>query len=384
MRRRHALSAALALAMGGLGACDAAPSPRAPATPAASDGPWLVFDDRDGTSERYHPHRNEGKLTLLRTPRELRPSYAFRRPDGALRFWLWAATPDTGGIAVFTERDGTTRASVVTPKWRFNPPVTRIGDHDVAAMRARLAQVPLRPDHAHPIEFGAEPDVEWRDVAARWTTLAASGPPTRDLRLVGTSDGPEDGLRRRVSPSNHATRLVVFFPTPRAATGRRIDVVTDDAVAGPFPPVTIRSGGAEYRFPGGDPYRTTDNVEAANRAWRAFSAALREAAAGGARSADLSIGPRVPWAHVAQLLLTFMQVGVTSLHVPEAPFGLELRFASRSGADPDELVNWEFSRASAGAWTATGLALAGLLGIAAWAPWERLRRRGRVSDRAMR
>lgn len=384
MRRRHALSAALALAMGGLGACDAAPSQRAPVTPEASDGPWVVFDDRDGTSERYHPHRNEGKLTLLRTPRELRSSRAFWRPDGALRFWLWAATPDTGGVAVFTERDGTTRASVVSPNWRFDPPVTGIGDRDVAAMRARLAGVPVRPDHAHCVEFGAEPDVEWRDVAARWSTLAASGPPTRDLRIVGTSDEPEDGPHRRVSPSNHATRLVVLFPTPRAATGRRIDVVTDDAVAGPFPPVTIRSGGAEYRFPGGDPYRTTENVGAANRAWRAFSAALREAAAGGARSADLSIGPRVPWAHVAQLLLTFTQVGVTSLRVPEAPFALELRFASHSGADPDELINWEFSRASAGAWIGAGLALAGLFGVAAWAPWERARRRGRVSDRAMR
>ncbi len=352
MGRCLVLVGLLAAAVGALVACDGPPLP--PATyKSPDDGPWRVFVGDEGIAARGYDHDTEHRRTQVGTrPTERWTQWRLNWP---LQVELRVSVDDEDGPARGLVRPtrGWGPCDVPEP-WSRNP----------AVLRGIIAELAPAAEQRSPTRFLAEPHVRWRDVDTWWEVFRVVGPRTRTFRIGGA--------------------LVLTLTTPLDATERVIEVVTDDAVTGPFPPVTIRSGGAESRFPGGDPYATKDHVEAANRAWRALAAALRDPAAGRSRPADLVIGPRVPWAHVAQLLATLADVGITRLRMPDRPYGLELRFAALSGGDLDDLAAWTFPRPSPWPWIGAGLALAGLLGVAAWVPWERLRRRGRGPARATR
>lgn len=375
MGRCLVLAGLLAVANGGLMSCDGPTAPPPLTFTAPAEGPWTMFVGDEGIGSRRSEHDEPHRLAQFGTSRRL--------PAERVRSGIpWAAS-----LELRSGRPGEpVRAAhrAAPPRWgpRFEAQEgLTLGD--LLGLRRRLELSPRLRDGTPLIGFASEPQLPWHDVAAWWAAVVDAGPQPVSLRICGAS-APSPTSWGDVRRSNGATALVVAFPTSSGATGPAIDVVTDDAVTGPFPPVTIRSGGAEFRFPGGDPYATKDNVEAANRSWRALTAALRDPAAGRARPADLAIGSRVPWAHVAQLLATLADVGITRLRMPDRPYGLELRFAGLSGASLDDLAAWDFPRPSPWPWIGAGLALAGLLGVVAWAPWGRARRRRSVSDRATR
>lgn len=347
MGRCLALVGLLAAAVGSLVACDG-PTPLPAAYKSPGDGPWRVFVGDEGIAARYYDHDTEHRRTQVGT-RETERRFPWRmvqlRLDWHLRLELRATAggedePAWVALWPFESRS----------PWRIPEPWAR----NPMMLRGILAELAPAAEQRSLSVFRAEPHVRWRDVGSRWELFRTVGPRTRTFRIGGA--------------------LVLTLTTPVDAGGPRIEIATDDAVAGPFPPVTIRSGGAEFRFPGGDPYATKESVEAANRSWRALAAALRDPAARRARSADLAIGPRVPWAHVAQLLATLADVGITRLRMPDRPYGLELRFATLSGGDLDDLAAWDFPRTSPWPWIATGLALASLLSAGAWVSGRSRRR----------
>lgn len=356
MGRCLVLVGLLAAAVGALVACDGAPLPPVTST-APADGPWRVFVGDEGIAARHYDHDSEHRRTQVGTrPTERWTNWRILRSRWERQLRLELRASDREDAPAW----GALWPSMSRSPWFIPEPWIR----NPMMLRGTIAELVPAVEPRTATGFRAEPHVRWRDVDTWWELFRVLGPRTRTLRIGGA--------------------LVLTLTKPLDATGRVIEVVTDDAVTGPFPPVTIRSGGAEFRFPGGDPYATKDNVEAANRSWRALTAALRDPAAGRARPADLAIGSRVPWAHVAQLLATLADVGITRLRMPDRPYGLELRFAGLSGASLDDLAAWDFPRPSPWPWIGAGLALAGLLGVVAWAPWGRARRRRSVSDRATR
>lgn len=357
MGRCLVLAGLLAVANGGLMSCDGPTAPPPLTFTAPAEGPWTVFVGAEGIGSRRSEHDEPHRLAQVGTSRRL--------PAERVRSGIpWAAS-----LELRSGRPGEpVRAAhrAAPPRWgpRFEGQEgLTLGD--LLGLRRRLELSPRLRDGTPLIGFASEPQLPWHDVAAWWAAVVDTGPQPVSLRILGAS-APSRTSWGDVERWNGATALVIEFPAPGDATERAIEVVTDDADAGAYPPVTIRSGGAEFRFPGGDPYATKDDVEAANRSWRALAAALRDPTAGRVRVVGLSIGPRVRWAHVAQLLATLAEAGITGLRLPEPPYTLEVRFASQSGADLEEFAIWEFPRPSPWPWIGAGLASAALLSAGAW------------------
>lgn len=357
MGRCLVLVGLLAVAVGALVACDGAPRPLA-TYKSADDGPWRVFVGDE--AQAFVPHGWTDRLTQVHSQVPFR-SVRHRAPKSCVSLEVRSRGPLESESAM---------VYLMAPCGSYEDTELRtFADDPRAELLAALSRLGFRTSPPAVVEFVAEPHVAWRIVVRWWEGVHAAWPEAFGCRIRAADAALEDA-HRVYRGSNRRTMLVAKVVLPTSETGRVIEVVTDDAVAGPFPPVTIRSGGAEFRFPGGDPYATKDNVEAANRSWRALAAALRDPAAGRSRLAALAIGPRVPWAHVAQLLATLADVGITRLRMPDRPYGLELRFAALSGGDLDDLAAWDFPQASPWPWIGAGLALAALLSAGAWV-WGR-------------
>src|SRR5262245_36825404 len=86
----------------------------------------------------------------------------------------------------------------------------------------------------------------------------------------------------------------------------------------------LQFGDRTWTFPAGDPYAAGPTLDAANANWEAIRAALAGSGAAAPAPLRLTIDPRAPWSHVAQLLGVALVARRTDVDLPQHGYGVRL------------------------------------------------------------